>query len=158
MDNSSEIDTKIAEIQNPDDPEAGKMAASIILDGIKGTRLRPNPLIAFYRIGEFSKVLTTMKPDDANIIISGKPEIAGYLFAKCAGNDQIKREYSKNNMEHPVWAKATQGELAIFQHLKYPITQAVKRSATFAKPAAPGAGPAKPGATPAAAPKKPGVP
>jgi len=157
MDNSTEIEGKIAEIQNPEDPEAGKMAASVILDGIKGTRLRPNPLVAFYRIGEFSRVLTAMKPDDANIIISGKPEIAGYLFAKCAGNDQIKREYSKNNMEHPVWAKATQGELAIFNHLKYPITRAVKQSASFAKPAAGGApgAPAKPGAAPV---KKAGVP
>ena len=167
MDNSSEIEAKIAEIQNPDDPEAGKMAASVILDGIKGTRLRPNPLVAFYRIGEFSRVLTTMRPDDANIIISGKPEIAGYLFAKCAGNDQIKRDYSKGNMEHPVWQKATQGEMAIFNHLKYPITRAVKQSASFAKPAAaapgakpgvPGATPGKPGAAPGVPPKKPGVP
>jgi hypothetical protein len=160
MDTSPEVDEKVKEIIDPENPEAGKMAASIILGAIKTERLRPTPLIPFYRIGIFSRVLTAMRPDDANIIISGKPEIAGFLFAKCAGNDQVKMDYSKGNKEHPVWQPATQGELAIFKHLEYPIVRAVKKSTSFAKPAAPGApgaAPAKPGAVPAATPARPGT-
>ena len=202
LDSSPQVTKKLAEIAAK--PEAAKMAASVILQGIKVTRLHPLPLMQFYRIGEFSRVLTAMKPADANLIINGKPEIAGFLAAKClnisiamekhpdifggtfspesiaqwqrqfpqeaAAWEQEKRLYSKNNAEHDVFKPVTPGEMAIFNHLKYDIVRAVKKSGSYRKPtgpgtpgAAPGATPgvgagATPGAVPAAPVKKPGVP
>jgi hypothetical protein len=175
LDTSPHVGQKLKEIAEK--PEAAKMAASVILQGIKSTRIHPMPLMPFYRIGEFSKVLTAMKPDDANIVINGQPQIAGFLAAKCLYKDaelsgadptqlaklkvvseQLKRDYSKSNMDHPVWKEVTDGEIAIFRHLKYTIMQAVRTSAGFKKTASPSGAPAtKPGVgTPA--PKKPGVP
>jgi hypothetical protein len=132
MDGSSDVDAKVAEIQNPETPDAGMMACQVILKGISTDRLHPHALVSWTRIGEFSKVLTAVDPEAGNTVINGRGEIAGYLFNKCVGNDVTKAHFSKNNKDHPVWKKATQGEWAIYKRYEYPINLAVKESSGFA--------------------------
>lgn len=129
MNDSREVDGKIQEIQDPKNPDAGKMACDVILAGISSNRLRPEPLIQWYKIGQFSRVLCACDPNDANIVINGKPDIAGFLFNKCVGNDATKRHFAKNNPNHPVFQEATPEEWDIYKHLQYTIDNAVKESA-----------------------------
>jgi AAA domain (dynein-related subfamily) len=154
MDHSSEVDAKIKEMSDPNRPDAAKMACTVIAQAIHTDKLTPHPLIAWDRIGEFSKVLTSVPLADAEIVITGQPKIAGYLFAKCMGNDQIKRDFSNNNPNHSVWKKPTMAELSLFKFLEYPITTAVKKSLgknPALKTGGPGAGVPKPGGAPSTA-------
>jgi hypothetical protein len=100
------------------------MAASVITQGIRVTKRQPIPLMPFYRIGEFSKVLTAMKPDDANIIINGIPTIAGFLAAKCLAIDVAMEKHpeifgggvSPETIKH--WAQQFPQEAAMMDQMK----------------------------------------
>jgi AAA domain (dynein-related subfamily) len=144
MDGSPDLPITLKKIQDPNDPDTGMSACQTIAQGIKTDRLHPHALVPWYRIGEFSTVLTHVSKEEGNKIISGQPQIAGFLFAKCAGSEAqreaLKKKFSNNNMSHPIWNKTTQGEFAIYNRYKYEIDGSVKESERMAREAAAEAG------------------